>query len=305
MAESEFARIESLFDRGTSSQSALDGARRTLLSQTVSVANLKNTISLYPSKRQSLEATMSLRRSEIAEAERAIEKATIRAPFRGRISATNTEAGQYVRSGDLLLSLDDVSAVEITAEVQPSEFGPMIALAFQGTLSPDESIDTTQAVKMLTRAGITAEVFMAQGGFEATWPADLVRTRGTLDADTGALGMVVRVKDPLVSVRPINRPPLNAGTFVGVRFSTGPRPGVIAIPRSAVRYDDDGAPFVYLADANNRLYLAPIEAGPVIGANVIVLNGLSGGESLLLSAPRPPVPGMKLAPLTEKALQDD
>ncbi|MDP2578348.1 HlyD family efflux transporter periplasmic adaptor subunit [Shimia thalassica] len=305
VAEDEFDRIESLVERGASSQSVLDGSRRAMLAQTVSVASLRNAISLFPSKRQSLEATMSLRQSEIAEAERSIEKAKIVAPFRGRVSEANVEAGQYVRVGDRLMSVDDVSAVEITAEVQPSEFGPMISLAFKGELEPDENIDTSQAVTLLTRAGVTAEVAMAQSGFQATWPAELVRTRGTLDADTGALGVVVRVNDPLVSVRPINRPPLNSGTFVAVRFTTGPRAGVIVIPRTAVRYDDDGVPFVYTADNENRLTVTRIKAGPVLGADVVIQEGLSGGETLVLSLPRPPVPGMKLALISQEDVQND
>ncbi|SDI46384.1 efflux RND transporter periplasmic adaptor subunit [Aliiruegeria lutimaris] len=294
VAQAEYDRIASLVGRGTSTQATLDSTQKVLLAQTNAVTKLENTLALYPSQRETLEATLAVRRAELAEAERSLEKATILAPFRGRISAMNVETGQFVRTGDTLLTMDDTAAVEITAEVQPSEFVPMVTVALGDRFTSDTVVDVTKAIEIFTEAGITAQVSMQIAGISAHWPAEIVRLRGTMDSETGTLGIVVRVKDPMVSQRQINRPPLNVGAFVTVTFSSQPHPDGLTVPRRALRYADDGAPFVYVADGESRLDTRKIETGQVIGENVMVLGGLEGGEMLVLTDPRPPVIGMKL-----------
>ena len=135
---------------------------------------------------------------------------------------------------------------------------------------------------------------MQIAGIAAHWPAEIVRLRGTMDSETGTLGIVVRVQDPLFSQRQINRPPLNVGSFVSVTFSSQPQPDGLTVPRAALRHDDDGGTFVYVADTENRLDTRTVRTGQVIGKNVMVLDGLEGGEMLVLTDPRPPVIGMAL-----------
>lgn len=297
VAQAEYDRVASLVARGTATAAALDSAQKLLLAQTSSVTNLQNTMALYPAKRQSLEASLSVRRAELAEAERAISKAVIVAPFRGRVTQLKTETGQFVRAGDTLVTLDDISAVEITAEFQPSAFAPMIGVALNQTAEAETEIDTSRAVEIMKGLGIGAAVAMPGSQFDGRWPAEIMRLRGSMDSDTGSLGLVVRVEDPLLSLRPVGRPPLNVGAFVEVTLSTPPVEGLIAIPRDTVHYADDGRPYVYLADDAQRLERREIRVGPVIGGDLVVLDGLGGGETLLLSDPTPPVLGMLLAPV--------
>ncbi len=297
VAQAEFDRVASLVERGTATAAALDSAQKALLAQTSSVTNLNNTMALYPAKRQSLQATLSVRQAELAEAERAISKVVIVAPFRGRVSQQNTEIGQFVRSGETLLTLDDISAVEITAEFQPSTFAPMMGVALNHISGTGTVIDTSQAVEIMQDIGISANVTMPAFGSQAKWPADIMRLRGTMNSDTGSLGLVVRVDDPLVSLRPIGRPPLNVGSFVEVTLSTLPIDGLITIPRDTVHYGSEGQPYVYLAGAEQRLTRQAIKIGPVIGKDLLILEGLGGGEALILSDPTPPVLGMLLDPV--------
>ncbi|WP_299351108.1 biotin/lipoyl-binding protein [uncultured Shimia sp.] len=294
VAQDEFDRVDSLVKKGTSTMAALDTARKTLLLQTSSVTNLNNTLALYPSKRQSLQSTLSVREAELAEAERAISKVTLHAPFRARITEQNIDQGQFVRTGDKLMVLDDISAVEITAEVQPSSFGPMMGVAFANLGGSEVVMDTTKAVEIFDNIGLTVEVSQALAGLNARWSAKIVRMRGTMDVDTGSLGIVVRVDEPLAGVRPINRPPLNVGSFVEVAFSTPEVENLITVPRHAVHYDEEGDAFVYLSNSDNRLVKQAIRIGTVVGGDLLVEDGLNGGETLVLSDPHPPVLGMAL-----------
>lgn len=305
VAQQEYDRIAALVERGASTQAALDTALKTLLGQSNAVLNLENTLALYPAQRESFEATLALRQSELRETARAIEKATIVAPFRGRVSMIDVEAGQFVRTGDVMVSLDDISAAEVTAEIQPLTFAPILVALRDRAVIPEGGVDTSNAIAFLKEVGVTAEVQVTLGTRNMRWPADLVRMRGTLDTDTATMGIVVRVQDPTIGQPQLQRARLDRGAFVAVVFTSPPVDGMITVPRSALQYDDDGAPFVYLADAQDRLAKAPIQPGPSVGDDFFVFGGLSGGERLVLSQPAPPVIGMALDPVMDPAMNGE
>ncbi len=305
VAQAEFKRVESVVSKGSDSAAALDAARKTLLSQQANVTTLENSLALYPSQQASAQATLAVREAELAEAERSLEKTRLTAPFRARVSSVSVEVGQFVRTGDTLITLDSTDAVEIVAEVQPRSFEPLVATALGKEFAMNELVDTSQAVQILERANITATVSMPDFNGNALWQAEIVRMRGTMDSETGAMGFVVRVPDPLLASPEQRRPPLNAGAFVAVTFSSPPLHGLISIPRDALRHADNGSTFVYLADEQNRLAVSPVQTGPIIGADVVILAGLEPGDSLVLSDPRPSVPGIQLAPVTSSASRQD
>ena len=301
VAQAEFERVQALLERGAGTQAAVDTAQKVLLGQEVSVTNLNNTLALFPAQRASLQSTLAIRQAELQEVERSLEKTMIAAPFRGRISALGVEAGQFVRVGENLITLESTDAAEITAEIQPQAFGSMMFSTSAVLQGGQQGLTTGQFTQIMKTANVTASVALANGGFVADWPADIVRLRGTMDPETGAMGIVVRVADPLKLTPGTRRPPLHSGTFVKVTLSVTSQDDAIAIPRHAVHLDDMGQPYVYLSDADNRLQLRGIALGPLLGENVVVNTGLTGGEWLVLGDPRPPVVGMKLAPVDTTA----
>lgn len=297
VAAAELERVRALLDRGAGTQATVDTAEKSYLAQQTSVTNLTNTLSLFPAQRDALKATQAVRLAELAEANRALEKSVITAPFRGRVASKDIEVGQFARTGDTLLSLDSTAAAQVTAEVQPSSFGPVVFSDFQSMFPKNASFDTSQFTKALQQAGVSAAVELSTPEPFPAWEAEIVRLRGTMDADTGTMGIVVRVANPLVLHPGQRRPPLHAGSFVRVVFSSAPRPDSIAVPRHALHVTDAGQPFVYLADAEDRLAIREVVPGQVIGSDVIIQSGLTGGESLVLGLPTPPVEGLKLAPV--------
>ena len=296
IAQDEYDRTAQLVGTGAGTRSALDAAQRAVLAQETAVTELENTLALLPSRHAAAVAARDLRSVELAEAERARDKTRITAPFRGRVSALGVETGQFVRAGDPLLTLDDISAVEIIAEMQPQSLAPIVQAALGATLRAGR-FDTSRIVEALAEAGVTATVRQQVAGFDAAYRAQMVRSRGTLDDGTGTLGIVVRVDDPLAANRDTATPPLNVGAFVSVDLVAPPVRGMITIPRAALRQDDDGGAFVYLADADDRLALRPVTPGAVLGARVAIRAGLAAGDRVILSDPQPPLPGMPVTPV--------
>lgn len=303
VSQAEYDRINSLVQRGTSTAAALDTVQKSLLAQENAVINLTNTLELFPAQRASAEATLVVRKAELAEAERGLENTTMDAPFRSRVAEAAVEQGQFVRTGEQLLTLEAVDAVEVVGSFQPQAFSSVIQTALGQTIQQTSRIDTTKVIDYLKAAGVTAYVRLEVADFDVRYPAELVRFRGTIDNETGTIGLAVRVRDPLLAGGETLRPPLSVGGFVSVVLETPAPEGTIAVPRTAVHQDDSGAPFVYLSDAEDRLAIAPVVLGPVAGDRIFIRSGLNHADRIVLSAPRPPIEGMPLTPIAEGAAQ--
>jgi RND family efflux transporter MFP subunit len=294
VAQTEFDRIQLLSQNGTVTTASFDNAQKALLSQENAVINLTNTLALYPTQRATAEATLSVRQAELAEAKRGLANTTITAPFRGRVSAKSIESGQFVRLGNDLLTLDAIDEAEVIGAFQPSAFGSLMRSAVGPQLQNVAEIDATRVIEYMEQGGVSAHVELDFAGNIARYRAVPTRFRGSIDGETGTLGIAVRVDNPLVSNGQQGTPPLEFGSFVSVTLEATPSAGMISIPRAILQQDDDGQPFVYTADADDRLALTPVTPGPVAGDRILISAGLAEGDRVLLSTPRPTVPGVAL-----------
>ena len=294
VAQAELDRAEELLASGTGTSRAVENAQSAYLAQQSAVVNLQNTIDLFPAQRVAAEAALDVQLVALSEAETNLSRTTITAPFKGRIDSTAVQQDQYIRSGEILLTLQDISAAEITAEIQPQAFAPLAASVFGPDFIAGANIDVARAIEVLTAAGVTATVHLDQPNGTRSYPAQLVRFRGTVNPEAGTIGFTVQVDDPLVANRENGRLPLTVGAFVSVDLAVPARDGVIAIPRAVLHRDDQGAPFVYVADGSNQLDIRPVATGVVLGERITISEGLQTGDKLILSDPRPPIPGIDL-----------
>ena len=294
VVKAEFDRVQTLSANGTVTAASLDAAQKSLLAQENSVINLTNAIELYPAQRASAEATLAVRRSELATAQRGLDNTTIVAPFRGRVSAKAVENSQFVRTGEDLMTLDAIDEAEVVGAFQPSDIGALLRAAVGPQLQDVTQVDATLVVDYMQRAGIMAYVVLDFAGTQARYPATVARFRGSIDNETGNVGIAVRVADPLLASTQQDRPPLELGSFVSVVLETAPIGEAIAIPRAVLQQDDEGAAFVFTADGDDRLAMTSVTAGPVVGDQIMIVSGLSDGARVVLSTPRPAIAGMAL-----------
>lgn len=301
VARAEFERIEALSENGTVTPASLDTAQKSLLSQENSLISLTNTLELYPTQRATAEATLAVRQAELAEAQRGRANTTITAPFRGRISAKAVETGQFVRLGNDLLTLDAIDQAEVVGAFQPGSFGNLMRSAVGPQLENMAEIDATRVIEYMTQSGVSAYVELDFAGEVARYPAEPTRFRGAIDSETGTLGIAVRIDDPLVANAPASTPPLEFGSFVSVVLEATPDAGVISVPRAILQQDDSGQPFVYTANAEDRLAVSPVTPGPIAGDRILILDGLESGDRVLLTTPRPSVLGVALAVVEPEA----
>ena len=303
VAKVEFERVNRLVQNGTASPSTLDTQQKDLLNQENAVLSLQNTLSLYPAQRASADASLAVRRAELEEAQRSLENTTIKAPFRGRVSLEAVEEGQFVRVGNELVELDGISQAEVVGAFQPQAFAALAQAALGPAFRDMTEIDATKIVSFLNDAGVTSHLAIELGGNTARYPATLIRFRGSIDEETGTIGIAVRVKDPLIARASDRRPPLEFNSFVSVVLETAPDRTAIAIPRAALNHDDNGVSYVYTAGEDDALAITPVTLGPVTGDDVIIRAGLSDGMRVLLSTPRPAIVGMPLSLVEESVVR--
>ena len=294
VAQVEYDRTKKLSRTGASSTATLDTAEKTLLTQENAIIDLQNTLALYPIQRATSEATLAVRQAELAEAQRGLANTTITAPFRGRVSAKSIETGQFVQLGDELLTLNAIDTAEVVGAFQPQSFGSLMRTAVGPKLKDVAEVDATRVIEYMEQGGVAAYLELEFAGNVARYPAEPLRFRGSVDDETGTLGIAVRVNDPLVNNTQQRRPPLEFGSFVSVVLEVTPEADIISIPRAILHQDDTGQPFVYTASADDKLVLTPVTPGPVAGDRILISSGLENGDRVLLSTPRPSVPGVAL-----------
>ena len=230
-AQEQLLRTQSLVDRGVATSSNLDSNE----------ANVRQ-----------MRANLAALEKQVATAERAMEKATIRAPFSGVISERKVDPGAYVSPGTALMTLVDISSLELEGAV-PVAYAPRIT--------------TGQSVE-ITVDGFGDQSFT--GTVERVAPVAVSGTRmlpiyATIDNPEGVL---------------------RGGMFASGLLVLDQAEGAIGIPVEALREDDAGA--YVLKREGDRVVRQPVTTGPLWdrGRTMQVTQGLATGD-VIVSADLP------------------
>jgi HlyD family secretion protein len=121
---------------------------------------------------------------------------------------------------------------------------------------------------------------------------------------TGSVWQVAPVIDPQSRLGEVRiavpyTPAMRPGGFAQASITAGTTTAPL-LPQSAVLSDDKGN-YVYVVDANNQIERRNIQIGTVGENGVSIISGLSGNESVVLSAGPFLNPGQKVKPKREPA----
>ncbi|MBR9894367.1 efflux RND transporter periplasmic adaptor subunit [bacterium] len=276
LARGDLGRQEQLSRQGAATQAALDTAKRQEVSARTKVKDLENQLLLNAAER----AVLGTQRARL---ERALGFAEIRAPYDLRITDLAADLGQYVGSGQTLLSAEGTEAVEIAALFPIGRIGPLLRLMGEGAAVTD----------------LTARVTLPAPGHAVSWPATIARVGDAIDPQTQSVGVVVRVSDPLSKSAAGKRPPLRRNMVVEVQLAA-PKRETLVVPAEAVR---GGSALVVSAEAT--LETRPVEIALLSGEIAVPAKGLAAGDLLVITDPSVAVPGMTVKPVEDKARKDE
>ncbi|PVA11526.1 hypothetical protein DC366_00695 [Pelagivirga sediminicola] len=284
LAETELARMRDLVERGVASQSGLDGQERATLQVRRTTVELQNALDLIPTQRKKLDAQMARTKAILARARRDVEKTDIVVPFDLRVGSVHVQRHQFVTAGQPLVTADDVSQAQITAQIPLMSFRRLMGGGGEGS--------ALSLGDMPTRFnGISAEVQLVSDPSQ-TWTGRLVRVESALDPQARSAPAVIVVDDPYANTNPPLHLPLVPNMYAEV-ILTGPVISTsVKVPGSAVH----GGNLVYLRDADGRLELREVSVAWRQDGQAVLSGGIAPGEEVILGDLVPAIPGMIVTP---------
>jgi RND family efflux transporter MFP subunit len=253
-AENELVRQRELLSRSLGTQSALDVAQS---HRDVVVARIG-------SAGQQLRAAGAQLRLDQAQ----LSKTRIMAPFDGTVLVKNAEVGEMVAPVSLggsgsrgaIVTIASLDSLDVQVDVNEAYIG-RLRLGQPASVSVDAYPDTTfearirQIVPTADRQKATVQV-----------KAEILRTTARLLPDMGA-----------------------KVTFLASTDSSSGRPAVpqyVTLPDSAVQREG-ARTFVWLVHDDRRVERRDVKLGATRDGRLEITGGLTGGETVVLSAPRP------------------
>jgi len=176
-----------------------------------------------------------------------LEKTRIRAPFKGMLGLRNISEGAYIRAGDDLVSLMDVSSMKLDFRV-PERFISQVKIGQAVKISVDAYFDKD----------FTAKVIALDSGVDEKTRTILLRARATNEKNL-----------------------LYPGMFVRVNLSLEERRGALLIPEQAiVPQGQDSFVFKVVSD---KVAMVKVKLGQRQTGTVEVVDGLHEDDKVVVA----------------------
>ena len=177
---------------------------------------------------------------------------------------------------DGLIGAKEVSVGDLVGKGQPTLLATMSSLDpmwFYCNISEVEYIRTKVRAEELGKdLGMLPLTLILPGGKEHEHKGRIVFFDRAVNIKTGTMRMRVEFPNPTELLRP--------GMFTRARIDAGSREG-IKVPERAIS-ELQGQAFVWVVDADQKVSQRSVRLGDTVGSEVVVTEGLSPGERIVL-----------------------
>lgn len=275
-AKAKLQRTKSLFERNAVSENELqdDVSKALAAAQIYEAAKAMEEMTVAGPRREKIaqaEARTAAAQEEVNRLEDLLKKHTIVAPFDGFVVAEHTEVGQWIKSGELVADVEDLSEVEVEAQVLESYLDHV-------------RVGSQARVEI---SALPHELFVG--------PVTTIVPRA--DERSRNFPVKVRVKNKFDAM---GVPAIKSGMFARVWLAVERRESVLLAPQDAVVLGGP-APIVYVVarkapgGADAVANLVPVQIGTAFGDAVEVLGtGLSPGMELVIEGNERLRPGQEV-----------
>jgi RND family efflux transporter MFP subunit len=234
-----------------------------------------NPLALYEPQLKNAKAALASASAAVKQAEVDLERTKVHAFFNSRVRSEDIDTGQYVRTGNSVAVLSGTDTAEIIVPLQLEE------LRWLDIPGPEDSERVSPAF-----------VYVTIGGKQFQWKGFVTRSTGEVDQKNRMIQVVVEIQDPygLADKSEPERPALATGTFVQVRIQGKILENVAVIPRRAIREDST----VWIMDRESKLRIQKVVPVRIERDEVIVAEGLEGGDRIILTNISGAADGMNL-----------
>jgi len=271
LTESRSKRAQDLFEQGLLSTSDLETTDENLKRQQLAVSQAE--LSVEEIEIQLTELSARRMRAEALRDQSKIdlERTRLTAPFPGVVSELVVSEGDRVRSGDILMRLQNPAAIEIRTQI-PARYAPVVT----GGLA----------------SGIEMPALVESG--EQRFAGSLVRISGQTSESSGGVDSFVGFEAAPASLR--------LGSTVRVLLDLPPEPDVIALPAEALY----GRNRIYRT-IDNRMQMVEVErvgerVSPDDATDVLVRSPrLADGDAIVVTKLSNAADGLLVRPDAEGA----
>jgi membrane fusion protein (multidrug efflux system) len=240
-AQEDLRRFQELFDRGFASQARLDSARAAA---------------------EAAQARVGANTSRIADR-------TIRAPFAGVVGLRTASPGQFMRPGDQIGTLDDITEIKL-----------------------DFAVSETQFAQLSAGAGIVARTAAFP---ERTFQGSIADIDSRIDPQTRTVRVRAILPNPDEAIRP--------GMLMTVEVQANPRQA-LAVPEAALVEQGD-LTFAFRVETGETGAAAAARVAVTIGLRsggwAEVLEGLAEGDAIIVEGVQNVRPGQPVRAQTSDA----
>ncbi|WP_092212987.1 efflux RND transporter periplasmic adaptor subunit [Desulfoluna spongiiphila] len=232
-------------------------------------------------------------KSDVTNAENALKDTYLRAPFAGVIARRYVENFQEVRAKDPIVSLQDVSELEIVVDV-PETLMARVRNKSKGAVVAE--------VEFSAMAGVKHDLTLKEFSTEADDQTQTYRVVLALPAPKGANilpGMTAKVTGKSQAEAEAAAETEDKASedtvegLKGIKVKKG-----FLVPVNSVFADETGREFVWVVDSGNMtVEMREVKVGSVSGSSIIVLEGLEAGEAIVSAGVSYLQSGMKIREL--------
>jgi RND family efflux transporter MFP subunit len=224
-------------------------------------------------------AGLARSRAALSDAELALARTEITAPFDGVVRNESVDVGGIAAAGQPLGRMFASDLVEVVVPLSDTDAGLLTGVWELRAGSSDRRMPAT--------------VFTELGPSRFAWDAYVDRAEAALDTQTRTIDVVVRVPSPFEPGKPVDArgdigPPLLVGQFAQVEMQ-GRSGDYYLIPRPALRVDDE----VWVVEGG-RIRIVPVDVVQTRDEDVFVRGELSDGDAVVVSGISLATEGMRV-----------
>ena len=216
----------------------------------------------------------------LADAELALSRTEVRAPFSGIVRIESVDVGRFVAAGQGVGRLYADDAVEVVVPLSDADAALIPDLWMLAAGDGDASVEAT--------------VIAEYGGGAYAWSGYVDRAEAALDEQTRTIDVVVRVPGPFEAGLATNMasddaeampddapsgPPLLVGQFVEVRIDGATPEPYFTVPRSALRTGNE----IWALRQDSLVTIVPVGVLQRADELVYVTGELAAGQAVVLS----------------------
>lgn len=166
------------------------------------------------------QAALESAKAQLADAELALSRTAVVAPFDGRVREETVDVGQFASPGQSLGRVFATDVVEVALPITDAQLGQLgIPLAFAETTS-------AKGPRVIFSAPV--------GGVERQWEGRVTRSSAAVNSQTRLINVIAELNDPY-GAGSDNGAPMAPGLFVTAEVDGTRIENLLVAPRSAIR----------------------------------------------------------------------